>query len=366
MEKPKVIKLALALALVFALFESSPSAGNLRYQSKMKNPLDKVTALFSHTKVVCVGRFLIDVPDEAEVIYGPAYMDADLLVVPDGASRIESIIKGEQKQALDDARFAEGQLKGPGSMLGKVVEGRAPGQRILFSSTGSGLFYDVRSYVPIGKDLLVSWLSSFPEANRYDEVVSHLTSISMNASSRGETDIPGAHGVCVDRAFIGEIGRFMTERASIGIRFRTFPDVHFSLDVTSKDELVESDALEPRLRSAEMEASRRGANDWYAKINFLRRGKRSIGKWNGFEVLARKPKQKVELSSHEFAFVSQGEPKNFFLPVLDLALHTGVEENKQGAVPPSLTDVEAMALWDKLTNSIRVRPIMSNAVKADE
>jgi hypothetical protein len=359
MANPKLAARVAAIVLTFVIHQPNLGANNLRHSLRISHQSDKVAALFSETKTICVGRFVIDVPKEADVIYGPAYMDADLLVIPDGAQRIETIINDEQKVVQEEARFAEAPLKGADSMLGKVVEGSLPGQRILFANDGSGLFYDVRSYVSIGEDLLVAKLSSFPEPHRYSEVISHLTEIGRNASARGESEIPSTHGVCIYRGFIGDIGRFMTERATVGIRLRKFPDVHFSVEVTSKDELVESDALEPRVLAAEMEAKRLGASEWYSKVKFIRRGKRSIGKWDGFEVLARKPKQKVELSSHEFAFVSQGEPKNLFLPVLDLALHTGVRGNEQGSVPPGLSDDEALDIWDRLTNSIRVRPNIS-------
>jgi hypothetical protein len=42
--------------------------------------------------------------------------------------------------------------------------------------------------------------------------------------------------------------------------------------------------------------------------------------------------------------------------VLDLALHSGVDENTQGAKMPSISDEEAIALWDRLIGSIRERP----------
>lgn len=37
-------------------------------------------------------------------------------------------------------------------------------------------------------------------------------------------------------------------------------------------------------------------------------------------------------------------------------MSTGLDGNKIGGKPPSLSDAEAVALWDKLTGSIRARP----------
>ncbi|GJI99164.1 hypothetical protein RugamoR57_58820 [Duganella caerulea] len=73
-------------------------------------------------------------------------------------------------------------------------------------------------------------------------------------------------------------------------------------------------------------------------------GRRQIGKWYGFEMLARKPAQAEEGESHEFVFVSQGEPKNSLLPVLEIEFHTGVKENRIGGTKPSVSDDEAVAI----------------------
>lgn len=74
-------------------------------------------------------------------------------------------------------------------------------------------------------------------------------------------------------------------------------------------------------------------------------------------MLARKPPQDGQEESYEFAFLSQGEPKNPYLPVLDIKLHSGVVNNRIGQVKPRISDEKAIELWDKLTQSIRKRPI---------
>ena len=119
-----------------------------------------------------------------------------------------------------------------------------------------------------------------------------------------------------------------------------------------------SDAIEPRLRSAEKSAIELGQGQWYSRIAFLRRGKKKVGNWDGFEVAAHMPGQAGSDDSHEFAFVSHGEPKNPLLPVLDVKLHSGVKEDKTGGTAPSISDEEALYLWDRILNSIRPRPVV--------
>jgi len=188
--------------------------------------------------------------------------------------------------------------------------------------------------------------------------------IATRLRPRAADEIPSEPGICIDGGFIAEVGEPVRERVALGVRLAEFPDVHFSIEATKKNVLVESDALAPRLDEAEREAKRLGQGDWYARIKVFRKGARFIENWSGFEVLARKPAQASERESHDFAFLSHGEPKNPLLPVLDVMLHSGVRGNQKGGVKPSITDEEAVVLWDKLTNSIRVRPTVGRAPAA--
>jgi hypothetical protein len=81
-----------------------------------------------------------------------------------------------------------------------------------------------------------------------------------------------------------------------------------------------------------------------------------LGNWKGFEALARKPAQGNNTDSHQFAFVSLGAVNDPLQPSLDVQFDTGVKDDQTASVKPSITDEEAVALWDKLIGSIRVRP----------
>jgi len=55
-------------------------------------------------------------------------------------------------------------------------------------------------------------------------------------------------------------------------------------------------------------------------------------------------------------FIAPGVANDMLRPYVKINFYTGVEENSRGQVQPSLTDNEAVAMWDKLTTTIRVRP----------
>lgn len=314
--------------------------------------------LFDTTRTLCFGRFLIEIPSSAQIAYGPTEAPLSLERHPGRAADMGEIIATKLTEIEKDRYRAYDHLRDQDSMLGKVIDGAVVHQKIVFGvSPGGGDFYRIESYLPAGEDLFVQKVTPYGERTQYEGAVQKLNSIARLFRPRSESDIPTEPGLCVDGGFIRESEELTHENFRLGIRLVEFPDVHFSIATIKKDLLIESDAIEPRLRQAEDEAKREGNGDWYSRIKFLRRGQRTIEHWTGFEVLARKPAQATSEESHEFVFLSQGEPKNPYLPVLDIKLHTGVLGNKMEKVKPSVSDEEALIIWDTLTKSIRVRPV---------
>jgi len=341
-----VIILGLFLEHAYA---SEPSRKN------MSNIENRVSRLFESTKTVCVGRYLIDVPADSETIYGPAWVLADIERYQGQAAQLQSALADSLAEVEKNRFLATDDLAGPNSMLGKVVEDGK--DRILFS-IGSGSVYKLEAYVPLKDDLYVLSLTSWEKGKQLDDL-HELTEIAHKFIARTDDSISDLPGVCVDGALIGDSEKPRPERVTFGLRLRPFDDVHFSISMTTKDQIVESDGLEQRVESAKRQAKSRAENAWFASIKFLRKGNRSLGGWNGYEILARKPPQKHELEYHEFAFTSHGEPNNPIRPVLELEMHTGVVGNRRGATKPSITDEEAIQLWDKVFGSIRPRPVQS-------
>jgi hypothetical protein len=334
--------------------------GGLTYQQvygeNMSTHNPRIDSLFLKTKAVCVGRFLIDVPEQAIIVYGPSETPWPISTYLGKAGEIDTFISDRLAEIADEKRFVSGALRDKGSLVGRVLDGAAPGQKIVIGvSKGSGRIYRMDSYTKVGEDLFVQRATPIPSDK--DEAIHDLNAIAVALSSRADSEVPAVPGVCIERGFIAETASLSYEAVNLGVRMLEFPDVHFSLSMIKKDKLVESDALEPRIKQAEEIARREGHAAWYERIKILRRGYRQLNKWQGFEILSRKPAQATEEESHEFAFLSQGQPSNPYLPVLDLEFHSGVQGNQIGGTRPSVTDDEAVAIWDRLTSSIRVRPV---------
>lgn len=325
----------------------------------------RIDKLFTEKKTICIGRFLIDVPKKATVVYGPADVPFPILVYKDRAPSMQILIDKRLTEISEEKTYAEGNLLKENNIIGKVFDGVIQGQKLLVGvSQQSGVFYRIQSYLPHGADIFVQESDAFSEKEEYESTIQELNSLALLLRSRGESEIPNLPGVCIEDGFVMEPSESMREYVTLGIRIDDYPDVHFSMSTTNKMKWVSSDALEPLLKQGEENARANGQGAWYDRIKNLRKGQRQLGKWRGFEILARLPAQKVEGPSHEFKYLSQGEPKNPNLPMLELELHTGVHGNKVGITDPSLSDEEAVSLWDRLTNSIRIRPSTSNSNSA--
>ena len=72
-------------------------------------------------------------------------------------------------------------------------------------------------------------------------------------------------------------------------------------------------------------------------------------------MVARKPAYNGDSEAHEFHFHSLGALHDPLQPQIDVRLDSGVKSNKTARTKPSVTDEEAVALWDKLIDTIRVR-----------
>jgi hypothetical protein len=306
----------------------------------------RLQPLFAKTKTVCFGQFVVEVPASATVVYGPADVDYPIEYFPGEGAKVGQRVAEQLRDVEKDRIFLgeDGIVKFP--LFGKVIDGAVSGQKLVFGSKDR-VSYSIDSFIPIGNDLFVQHT---PSAIPKDESVDSMNTAAKLLRLRAENEVPTEPGACIEGGFVAWRPEF--ERASLGVRLKEFPDVHFSVEVSKNQKyLVESSALEPRLKAAEKDGG-----SWYSRIKFFRRGPRELGNWKGSEVLARIPAQENTVESHEFAFVSLGAVNDSLQPKLDIKLDTGVKDDQTASVKPSLTDEEAVALWDKLITSIRVRP----------
>ena len=148
------------------------------------------------------------------------------------------------------------------------------------------------------------------------------------------------------------------EMADAGLYFPSFPDVTFSI-TSNKDAygdypLAEYDAKvrgELSLLARIQQAKKQQGKNYPART-LLREGKRDVQHWHGEESLIRRTD-----GVHDFEWTLVGTPRDIAYPaVLEASMYTKVAHNMVGAAEASsLTDEEAIALWDKLLAGLKFR-----------
>lgn len=341
----RLVKLVATAFTAIILLACNSSSQSMK-RKNMTELTPRLQAIFTNPKSACFGQYIIDVPATATLVYGPAHVEAPIRYYPGESRLIDDHLQTQLMTVEKDRKFLTEEDLKKFPLFGKIIDGAMSGQKFVFGSLEQ-IGYTIYSFIPIGEDLFVQSLD-YTESK--DDAIAELNKVAKNLRLRKPDEIPAEIGTCIDGGFVGFQPQY--EMVTLGIRLKEFPDVHFSLEVLKNGQYVpEMSDLETRLKSAEKD----GGN-WYSRITFFRRGPRQIGDWNGDEALALKPAQEKEKESHEFHFISMGAPDALLQPRVDIQLDTGASGFRKGAVKPSLSDEEAVALWDKLISSIRVRP----------
>lgn len=312
----------------------------------------RLEVLFLKTKTVCFGRYAIKVPQEAELIYGNISTPSRIDIIKGG------IIAKDEKIAEDLRK-----IKTNGSSSEIIYKGKGPIENSWqlryfnnkFLKEDGNVFFNTY----INKGDITFALSGFTPKG--ETIASAATTQLMRASSlrlRNQDEIPAAPGHCLEGGFMGDSNYIDQEMADAGLYFPSFPDVTFSI-TANKDAYGD-------YPPAEYEAKVRGELSLLARIQrakdqqgknypprtLLREGKRDVQHWHGEESLIRRTD-----GVHDFEWTLVGTPGDIAYPaVLEASMYTKVAHNMVGAAEASsLTDEEAIALWDRLLSGLKFR-----------
>jgi hypothetical protein len=338
-----------AMAFFFLLNGCNRSVENTSRNTVTTIPA-RLQPLFKNTKKICFGRFLVQVPETAIVVYGPAEVATKIDFFADEASKIEDHIRLRLQEVEGERQFLSEKSILDLPLFGKTIDGQRSGQKIVFGSKDQ-VGYAIKSYIPINQDLFVQSTDGIlPEENIIDEI----NEVAKNLELRRDAEIPSKPGMCIEGGFVPGIYEY--ERVTIGVRLKEFPDVHLSIDVHKNLEYLQ-DTANPILlhENARENAKAEGLEGVFSRAKVLREQMRNLSIWSGQEVGYRTPAYKRDASVHEFHFHSVGSVNDPFHPELDIRLDSGVSNNAQGGIAPSINDEEALALWDMLITTVRLR-----------
>jgi hypothetical protein len=325
----------------------------------------RLEAMFEKTKTVCFGRFLVDVPASATVAWGDVSVPLGVDVYPDGVDEVKEL---EQK-FIDKLKSEKNINQNYVPLLISIDSVNQPEGKIITGYEDFESINDIQinGYFRLHNDGIV--IESRPLKDRKNQVIANIKSIARHLRRLPENEIPTEPGNCIEYAFLADDPTIVKENQGelirIGFRLKEFPDTHLSIFVgPSNPYYDESDSLKWQLERLEKRLKAEDPNHPRLKTRYLRRGDRQIHDWvGGFEALSHTPDQPEAHPIHDFGMDFKGVPSDPYKPYLDIRMQTGVDDNVAGATKATLTDEEAVAVWDRITSTIRVRPTSTAPAK---
>lgn len=188
----------------------------------------------------------------------------------------------------------------------------------------------------------------------------YITGLLARLRSRETTEIPKEPGFCFDGGFLsGKAGDGkeleIDEEISAGFLFKSNPDVSF--DFNSSTRLQEDETLLQRNVSALLS---------YKKARVLRKGNVILSGVSQAEEFLMEGDtdngnfvEGKQLRGHFFKLEGNSKSGSSLTPFFDLVMRTGetiMVDNKNTTKGPTLSDAQAIALWDAMSKTIRPRP----------
>ncbi|MDB5748358.1 MAG: Signal peptide protein [Massilia sp.] len=360
----------LALALCAGLAATWAVGKVLDNREEVRRDQYEVARMTDKMKTICVGRFLIDMPEEAQVELREARIDGfNIAAFDETKAEFQKRVADREAQIratpdrlggnknLESAR----DVKTGNGLVGKIF---MHSRTVDEGTRGNGLGGVERyRHEGISTEALVHGhgisIDLFYE-NRDLKRINDLPKLVNQLVANPDNHIPAEPGFCMDRVYVRDpLNAGQREQIMMFARLPNNPDVEFMLVLSAglkPDEhgvLARTDAADEGLSMAER-----------MRIKRLRAAAREIRGLAG-EELAELVVEQNEARVHSFWWEVNGTEHNVFVPHLVLKMNTGNGNRKP--VPSSLSDGAALGLWDKISSSIRprsVEPVASSRVEA--
>lgn len=326
----------------------------------------RLEPLFEKTKTVCFGRFMIDIPASAIVVWGEVDVPLGVSIYTNGADEVKTLAQ----KFIDELKSEKAIYLNNIPLLISVDDLRQPEGKIVTGFEGFEAMRELKinGYFRLNNDGVV--IDARPLKEDKDGTIADIKSMARRLRQRAENEVPTEPGNCVENAFLPDSPddekNHPGELISIGFRLKEFPDTHLSIQThPSNPHDPESTSLKRQWKRIKEDPATPEEKQALAKIKYFRESTRQIRNWDtGYEVLVRNPDEENVHSYHDFEVRFTGVPHDPLKPYVDIQLQTGVADNAAGATKASLSDEEAIAVWDRITSTLRVRPTSSTPVKS--
>jgi hypothetical protein len=309
-------------------------------------------------KTYCVGRYLVDLPGDfvitngstLELVYGLGKDWTSVVVrpLPGGEPASERL-----KRAVE-AKLAEMKRRDkyypPDQSMISVVRAIDPTTTLVRASDEVPGTYISRVFRVTGNAAAVFEAQVYSK-DRPEDVEARLLRLSTRSRDIAQGN-DGAQGVCIGGLALdgGQDGEWIT----IAYRSASFPDVVVDFEMNSTVEESDGGLLK---RSAERRGLAGAAGFPFAHTKVLRKGKTELAGRSAEEYLdADKDGPNADKNTQYFVVESMPEPATLAKPRVSITMTTGGQNEAGEYVNSSLSDKDALALWDEIKKSFRPRP----------
>jgi hypothetical protein len=312
----------------------------------------RLSKLFSKTKLVCFGRYALEIPVEAQLVWGSASFPSDIETFPGDSNSRKQLIEDEINKLKEDDKTVEMTYNQAGPIENSWQIRYYPGK----NGKSVGLYF-FNTYITKGDLTFV--LGGAIEKGETEETAAAREAVrAKSLRLRTPDEIPAEPGYCIQHGFMTGTDYEDQEMVNVGIVIPSLPDVSFSVssnknaygDYTPEEfEKIQRPKLSLLARIKEAQDDQ-GIH--YPSRTVLREGQRDVHHWHGEESLIRRKD-----GTHDFEWALVGTPKDVANPSdFSAQMYTKVEHNTVGAAKSaSLSDDEAVALWDKLLSGLKFR-----------
>jgi hypothetical protein len=346
---------AMLAVLLIALLSLAGNSRTYAYkETAVPEPVKlspRLRALFEKTKILCFGRYAIEVPQEAQLVWGSASFPSDVDIISGGIEKAKRRAEEKIAKLKREEDAAEISYNGPGpieeSWQTRYFEDEYKKER-------NALFFD--TYISKGELTFVLG-DSIEKGETESTVIARQLAQAKSLRLRPAEEVPTEPGFCIEHGFMAGDRYGDSEKVNAGIYLPSFPDVTFSVS-SNQNAYGDYDKAEFEMKRNELSllARIKGAQDMqgilYPKRDVLREGKRDVQHWKGEESLIRRPD-----GTHDFEWAFVGTPRDVANPSeFGAAMFTKVDANMVGAAKAaSVSNDEAVALWDKLLSGLKFR-----------
>lgn len=338
---------------------------------------EHMDSLINAPQVRCVGRFLIDIPGQP-VLSPDGGQEVDgvrLVVISMREEKFKEILSGkkaelEKKTLPGEERYPYLRYTKalPDGIVGVIFD-RATSDvaasrmgRVLELIAWRGGYSVTASIDAIDTDFPEfandSWIKESKTTIKEQSAV--LLGVASRVRGRKETEIPAENGFCISNGFVSGNASAI-ENVTMTYFLKSAPDVFLTLNTNSS--YGRSDSLLDRGRRAqEVIAEGNGA--------ILRMGRHAIGGAKDgeellYRILSDPDAERKRIMTYKFAFEANNKAGNAVAPLLAIDLDIGEIRTGDGAPienlgsvllkAATLTEPEAIALWDAVIPTVRPR-----------